>query len=548
MMTSKTQWRNKKEEFMDGHDAAAAPAATEPYKKLTEKFKVICPPPQPPEPMRFYVGAPAPAAVEAFEDACANVVGGDIVNEDFGKKAPDKSDLDKLKKYVAVPIAFLMKFDPMMVVYNQSVNAALIKLGGNRLTKIITDPSDTTLWKDYETELDPSGGVFGYAASNLEEQQTQDYQKQLDAQKQKTLDDIQTAKDGKIRDPPKYPRPKTYNTTLLKDVETAKTYMAKTVVFALAYLTVYNWAYLLFVYSNTEKPPPKEKNGFTAENAGFMGMGLIGQRIGEFMERYNPFYIAARLMTNINWMIFDQLGKNNMNEYYDKKIWFVLSFVVLIFANQILLVNYGKYMNSIARGKTNILLILINVLNFLLYIYSFYQDFGILSKLELSMGGFSVALMYLFKNIFLIFMIYASQYIVLFFILFFFMFYSLFGMFFYPTFSLDVATRYNSLIETINTDYKEKSAAAADENIFVRGIKQIFYLVYHYPIILIVLWLIFVWVKLIDKMELKYETFRENISISIILLIAGFIAIQAFVSIFTTLMDGGGGARAAEET
>lgn len=329
------------------------------------------------------------------------------------------------------------------------------------------------------------------------------------------------------------------NPTLALDKALVKDYMFRTIILLVSFITVHSWAYLLLVAygdkSNWIERLIQESGSSMPDISGLpfsSTIVLILTYLYGLYVAFNPFDMTTRGI-KVARHLLENVAKTDMNDKYDKKIWFVVIFYATFAATTFFIENYDYYMHGVVNFKPNAISGAFYGLFVCLYLWDVityipnpnnWKEIGAILIFQI------LGLLYmLLKNIYVLVCLYYNQHTAVFVILMTFIIHSLGSFFMYP--SIDPSKlfeRFQKLKTTIKKDVEEKIALEELDpmpSIFTkiyRLLRSGIHFVHdHLFFMTAMVWILYMY-RVFDK-ELKYTNLRMNVftilAVSIFLLI-----------------------------
>lgn len=274
------------------------------------------------------------------------------------------------------------------------------------------------------------------------------------------------------------------NGDLIADRALIKKYLYRTLILLITMYTTLNWVQFLFHKSISAQRGCQENGiGCLITDTlipddpairfadSIQNIYLIGPIISPIVtyavkffwpkfKRYNPLQYTFRLLQTL--ISYTGIVASGMKVTSDKKIWFLVIFLILIYGNFWFFENYDNYMKQIQRFESSGFITgLLGGAFALFYFESFYLDlYGTISSFLTAAFfvppiGLIIIICY---NIYLFLIMSLNTFFSLFLILQSFLYISLFALFFTPNFSFITSfwKRPKDLFESIRTDGEDK--------------------------------------------------------------------------------------------
>lgn len=317
------------------------------------------------------------------------------------------------------------------------------------------------------------------------------------------------------------------NPTLALDKALVKDYMFRTIILLVSFITVHSWAYLLLVAygdkSNWIERIIKE-SGSSMPDLSSIPFGemlkMVFKYASDLYAAFNPFDMTSRGL-KVARRLLETVAKTDMNDKYDKKIWFVIIFYATFAATTFFIENYDYYMKGVEKFKPNAVSGTFYALFVCLYLWDVITYIPNPNNWK-EIGAIIIFMIFgliymLLKNIYVLVCLYYNQHIAVFAILLSFILHSLFSFVMYPSINpFKFSERFQELKTKINADVEEK--LALDEldpmpSIFTQ-IYRIFrsgmhFLHDHIFFMTAMAWILYMY-RVFDK-ELKYTNLRMNV-------------------------------------
>jgi len=471
----------------------------------------------------------APIVSSEIKEGFETVDTSEVTNADNISKNPYKWLLDTKKVIFTIIAKNFAQFDPTVITHNKYTDRFLKYLAekdiangwlddaSNYVSAVEKKTSESVIAAATEAANSvDSGGVLSQLKNGV-----------------KCDNNDNSDKDGDLN---------IQNPDLALDIALIKDYMFRTIMLIVSFITVSSWAYIFLVYYS-------KKTSFLAgiiesvisDNSilDFSRIPIIGifldvimKQIIYFLSFFNPFDMATRGISALS-DIMKKISNSDMNDTFDKKIWYIFIFYCVFVSTIFFIENYHNYMNDVANLKANNITTFFYVIFILFYIWDvFTYPTKLANMTEMAVGTLIIIpfIIYLIvRNIFTLICLYYNQFLILFVILMLFIGISIGGLCFFPTFNPGkLFVRFDALCKVINTDAGKKielDALDPSPSIFnkiYRIIRNFLHFFYdHLFSISSVLWILYMY-HVFNK-NLKNDLLRINVftmlAVSILILI-----------------------------
>ena len=451
-----------------------------------------------------------------------------FVDTDKEFKEAQKNPIEWFTKKVMVPIKFCAAFKPKMITHNKYTDQFLTYLAGKDIANDWLDRASAFTEKHKDVlRADKLKALVQKVKNTDFEEVAADVTDQLGEGLKKVCKGEADGGSSESNTEGFEGDTKIKNQTLELDKATVKDYMFRTIILVVSFITVHSWAYLLLVaYGDKSKWIERiirDNNTSIPDLSSLPLGGIIKMVFGNLYGLYvafNPFDMTGRGL-KVARRLLENVAKTDMNDKYDKKIWFVIIFYATFYATTFFIENYDYYMHGIVNFKPNavsgafyglfVCLYLWDVITYLPNPANWIEISGILI---LTIFGLIYMLL---KNIYVLVCLYYNQHFAVFAVLMAFITHSLGAFFMYPSINpFQFIDRIGKLKSIIAADVEEK--LALDEldpmpSMFTRIYrilrKVIHFLYDHLFFMSAMAWILYMY-YVFDK-KLTYKNLRMNV-------------------------------------